>query len=255
MTRVTFTQGAYTYHVETHELDQFGRLRVSGTVNDRPFTGLYGDHHSARIIVFDEPVAFENVVLRMVCPDDFAKALLEQALADAYRDARPRRVVVTVDRSTGRMYAQPYDVVRPANLPAFVMNDASIRIARFLEVLGYVGIGILVEHAERVEGSAQNVFIVATEVVERAIEENRRQPLDDDERPTLFANRCSRCGRLELARWPSDMSTHDARAVLAALATRSDSDDHAYRCALASDEGLPAKVRIGGFWYCGCESA
>jgi hypothetical protein len=253
MTRITFTQGAYTYHVETHGLDERGQLRVSGTVNGKPFSGLYRDHGSGRIVVFDEPVAFENVVVRMVWPDQFAATLFEQALADAYRDARPERVVVTVDPATGRMYAQPYDIVRPANLPAFVMNETSLRIARFLEALGYLGIGILLEHAERVEGVARNVFIVATDLVERAIAEHRRQPLDDDERPTVLANRCSRCGRLELARWPSDMSTHEARSVLVALAARSQSDDEAYRCALPSDEGLAAKVRIGGFWYCGCE--
>jgi hypothetical protein len=252
MTRVTFTQGAYTYHVEAHELDQFGRMRVIGTVNDRPFTGLYRDHRSERIIVFDEPIEFENVTIRMVWPDDFAKALLEQALADAYRDARPERVVVTVDPTSGRMYAQPYDVVRPAHLPAYVMNEAASRIARFLEALGYLGIGILVEHAERVEGWARNVFIIATDAVERAIEENRRQPLDDEDRPTILVYRCSNCGRLTLSRWPSDMPTRDVVAIVEEFLARSTSDDAAYRFALASDEGLPAKVRVHGFWNCGC---
>jgi len=255
MARVTFTQGAYTYHVETHELDQFGRLRVIGTVNDLPFTGVYGEHHSKRIILFDEPLEFENVVVRMVWPDDFARALLEQAIADAYRDARPERVVVTIDRASGRMDAQPYDIVRPANLPAYVLNEIASRIARFLEALGYLGIGILVEHAEHVEGWAQNVFIVATDLVERAIEENRRQPLDDDDRPTIYVYRCSHCGRLTLSRWPSDMPTRDVVEIVEKFSARSTSDDEAFRFALSSDAGLLAKVRIHGFWYCGCESA
>jgi hypothetical protein len=252
MARVTFTQGAYTYHIETHELDQFGRLRVTGTVNDRPFRGDYRDYQSDRLIVFDEAIEFENVVVRMVWPDGFAKAVLEQALADAYRDARPERVVVTVDPATGRMYAQPYDIVRPRQLPAYVMNETALRIARFLEALGYLGIGILLEHAERIEGVARNVFIVATELVEQAIETHRQQPLDDDDRPTISVYRCSGCGRLTLSRWPSDMPTRDAVAIVEAFHARSTSDDDAYRFALASDEGLPAKVRLHGFWNCGC---
>jgi hypothetical protein len=252
MARVTFTQGAYTYHVETHGLDERGQLRVSGTVNGKPFSGLYRDHGSGRIVVFDEPVAFENVVVWMVWPDQFAATLFEQALADAYRDARPERVVVTVDPATGRIYAQPYDIVRPRQLPAYVMNETALRIARFLEALGYLGIGILIEHAERVEGVARNVFIVATELVEQAIEAHRRQPLDDDDRPTISVYRCSSCGRLTLSRWPSNMPTRDAVAIVEAFHARSTSDDEAYRFAFASDEDLPAKVRVHGFWNCGC---
>ncbi len=273
---VRFQKAGFEVEVAALGVNEYGKLRLEGTIAGVPFRGEYEKAPGRGwVIRFYTKKLLGGREVAGVEPPPEAKAVLDQILeqglreraaaAQAYVEAVPPALRLVWGDESEHIYVYPEGVPRPENLPLGTEN----RIARALEGhiarlgteryallrLGEparVGRGRIVPLERLLEALGLSLEELL-EGKETGKEKETGKGADPDPRPLVVLRRCWECGRVEVARLPEGVDRGEVEAWI----------ERGHRRALEGTEGAflasvgfkpdPAPWRVVVHtYYCGC---